>query len=505
MSKHYITAVLTASLLTACGGGGGGGSDTKETVQPASILTGSFVDSPVEGLRYETPTQKGLTNEQGEFKYVAGESVTFYLGGTQLGVTLGASLVTPFSLFGITPLTSESEIIVALSSNTINSFDRALNVATLLQTFDIDANPENGINLGSSHSDLKNIAIPLLVKARTFENQTKLSNAKVLTGVSQGRTFGDATQHLYKSLDIEIESSLTSTFKSSQNNKQLGTVSFEYNADGKIIRENTDTDNNGVSDITKTFNYDSNGNLVQTSNSATNTTETLSYDGNQNLLTRLINRASGNDTQENYNYVNNKLERFELDQNADGSIDTTTRYTYNAQGKISSYDVDRDGDGAIDSLSTYSYLNNNLSSYSEDSDNDGIPNIIIAYSYDNNGNRTSQNVDLSAIGAPNSISTFEYDTQNNATRYEQDRNMDGTTDYIEAYAYDKNNKRTLFKRDLNANGTWDVVAQYSYDINGNRIKMIEDSDGNGIVDKLWTGNYQAAVLTNTWEIILGKL
>ena len=504
MSKHYITAALTASLLTACGGGGGG-SDTKETIPPESILTGSFVDSPVEGLRYETPTQKGLTNNLGEFKYVAGESVTFFLGGTQLGVTLGASLVTPFSLFGITPLTSEHEIIEALSGNDTNSFDRALNVATLLQTFDIDANPENGINLGSSHSDLNSITIPLLVKARTFENQTELNNAKTLANVSQSRTFGDATQHLYNSLDIEIESSLTSTFTSIQNNKPLGTVSFEYNADGKIISESTDTDNNGTSDITKTFTYDSIGDLVQTSNSATNTTETLSYDGNHNLLTRLINRASGNDTQENYDYVDNKLERFELDQNADGSIDTITRYTYNAQGKISSYDIDRDGDGTIDSLSTYSYLNNNLSSYSEDSDNDGIPNIVIAYSYDNNGNRTSQNINLSAIGAPNTIATFEYDTQNNATLYEQDRNMDGTTDYTEAYAYNKNNKRTLVKRDLDADGTWDVVAQYSYDINGNRTKMIEDSDGNGIVDKIWTGNYEAAVLENTWEIILGKL
>jgi hypothetical protein len=35
--------------------------------------------------------------------------------------------------------------------------------------------------------------------------------------------------------------------------------------------------------------------------------------------------------------------------------------------------------------------------------------------------------------------------------------------------------------------------------------MLQDSDGNGVADKVWVGDYQSAVLENTWDAILGKL
>jgi len=500
MSKHYLVAAISASLLTACGGGG-----SDDTTPSAPVLTGTFIDSPVEGLRYETPTQSGLTNEFGEFIYLEGESITFHLGGTQLGVTQGASQITPFSLYGIKALTSEFEISEALIGDNVNSFDRALNTATLLQTFDTDGNPENGINLGLSDEKLKSIIIPMLVKAPIFENQTALNDAKTLAGISQTRSLGDATKHLYNSLDIEIKSSLTSKFTSIQNNKQLSAISFEYNSDGKLISENTDTNNDGEIDINKTFIYDNTGNLSQVTNSASKTVESLNYDTDNNLLSRFIDSEQGSDTEESYIYQNNKLARFDLDQNADGSIEVSTQYTYNPQGSLSSIEVDRNGDDAADSVSSYSYQNSKLISYTADDNNDGTPNIIITYTYDEKGNRTSQNIDLSAEGIPNSIGTFKYDSQNNPVLYEQDHNLDGIADYIEAYSHDKNNLRTLYKRDINADGIWDIVAQYFYDINGNRVKMIEDSNGNGIADKVWTGDYQAAIFDNTWDIILGKL
>ena len=63
MNKHYSMPALALSVLTACNSGGSG-DDAKltENPTPAAILTGSFIDSPVEGLRYETPSQSGLTN-----------------------------------------------------------------------------------------------------------------------------------------------------------------------------------------------------------------------------------------------------------------------------------------------------------------------------------------------------------------------------------------------------------------------------------------------------------
>jgi len=506
MNKHFMIAVVTSSFLTACGGGGGGGEESDQIIPPsASPLTGAFIDSPVKGLRFETPTQSGLTNELGEFIYLAGETVTFYVGGTLLGVALGDDVISPFSLLGIQPLSTEFSISSALAGNEVNSFDRAINIATLLQTLDIDDNPENGIDLGTSHADLANLEISINIKARHFENQESISKAKALTGITNVRSYGDAAQHIYQSLGISVESNLASSFTSKQNDEQLESVNYEYNPEGQLTTENTDSNSDGATDITKTYSYDDNGNLAQITNSATETVETLTYDTNNNILTRLIDTPHGNDSNESYLYTDNKLERFSLDQNADGSVEVSTEYFYNSQGDITRYEVDRDGDGVVDSVSSYSYLNNSLLSYSEDNDNDLIPNILIAYTYDENGNRTSQNVDLSVEGVPNTIATFTYDKNNNAIRYEQDKDLDGLPNYIETYTYDKNNNRTSYKRDIDANGTWDVFTQYFYDRNGNRIKMLEDNDGNGIVDKIWTGDYQPAILDNSWDAILGKL
>jgi len=509
MNKNYIIAILATSALTACGGGGGGSSDeAKATTPPStspSTLTGTFVDSPVKGLRFESPTQSGLTNELGEFDYLEGEAVTFYIGGTQLGVALGSDVITPFSLLGINPLTTEADISDALSGEEVRSFDRAINIATLLQTLDIDANPENGIDLGESHAKLASLNISINVKARHFESQETLTKVKELTGISTIRSYGDAAQHIYSSLGVNVESNLASSFTSTQNNEQLESVNYEYNPEGQLAAESTDINNDGEVDIIKSYNYDDNGNLAQITNSATETVETLTYDANNNLLTRLIDNAQGSDSLESYSYTNNKLQRFNLDQDADGEAEASTQYFYNSQGDITRYEVDRDGDNVAESISLYTYNNGSLLSYSEDNDNDQIPNILIAYTYDENGNRTSQNVDLSAEGAPNTIGTFTYDQNNNVIRYEQDQDIDGLPNYIETYTYDKNNNRTSYKRDIGANGTWDVFAQYFYDLNGNRIKMLEDNDGNGIVDKIWTGDYQPAILDNSWDAILGKL
>ncbi|MFE6933516.1 CocE/NonD family hydrolase [Streptomyces sp. NPDC057699] len=45
---------------------------------------------PVAGLKYETPTCRGLTDERGEFQYEDGERIAFLVGDTAIGHTLAA-------------------------------------------------------------------------------------------------------------------------------------------------------------------------------------------------------------------------------------------------------------------------------------------------------------------------------------------------------------------------------------------------------------------------------
>ena len=69
-------------VLTGCGGEGGSGGGTK----PATVLAGTFVNSPTKGIKYAAMPSgvAGTTDENGTFKYQDGDSVTF---SVDLGVT----------------------------------------------------------------------------------------------------------------------------------------------------------------------------------------------------------------------------------------------------------------------------------------------------------------------------------------------------------------------------------------------------------------------------------
>jgi hypothetical protein len=104
---NSLSVVLVISFtLTACGGGGdGGGGGTQPVAAPS---TGVVTDSPVQGLPYSsTPSGlSGLTGPNGEFLYRAGDSVTFSIGGQQIGVAPGQPQITPFTLLGRTSVPS---------------------------------------------------------------------------------------------------------------------------------------------------------------------------------------------------------------------------------------------------------------------------------------------------------------------------------------------------------------------------------------------------------------
>ena len=105
-------------------------------------LTGVFIDAPVKGLQYSTLTQSGVTNDQGEFKYIAGEEVIFKIDGLEIGTVRGASEV---------PVTMLPQYI---------------DVARLLQSLDIDVLEElidiSGIKISDNlKNQLKDLHIKL--------------------------------------------------------------------------------------------------------------------------------------------------------------------------------------------------------------------------------------------------------------------------------------------------------------------------------------------------------
>ena len=123
MNKKIIYSSLMAFMLLS-----GCGSDIKNGTFNLSNsegnLTGTFIDSEVEGVKYITSSGvEGYTNSKGEYKYNDGDEVDFFVNNLKLGSTKAQELTTVFDL------------------------DYPEKVALLLQSIDTDGNPNNGIQL----------------------------------------------------------------------------------------------------------------------------------------------------------------------------------------------------------------------------------------------------------------------------------------------------------------------------------------------------------------------
>ena len=126
--------VLGALSIISTGGGGTGRKSSSD------ILEGIFLDSwAVEGLSYTTDTQSGITDIGGRFRYRPGETVRFFIGDIEFGITTVKSRLT----------------LVNLVPGAIDETDTTvLMMSRFLQTLDSDHDPGNGITITASMRDL---------------------------------------------------------------------------------------------------------------------------------------------------------------------------------------------------------------------------------------------------------------------------------------------------------------------------------------------------------------
>src|SRR5690606_4767761 len=120
------------SLLTACGGGGGSSSSTPDTEE--EVLVGAFLDSAVNNLSYSSPSYSGSTDILGTFEYAEGETTTFSYLGLVIGtvtMTPSKNIITPLELVGVTDTDNQT----------------VKNLVVMLQSMDIDKDPDDGIEL----------------------------------------------------------------------------------------------------------------------------------------------------------------------------------------------------------------------------------------------------------------------------------------------------------------------------------------------------------------------
>lgn len=127
--RFFSCLVLVWLLITALTGCD---STSSETQFDEGIKTGQFIDSAVGNIAYRTATQSGYTNDNGEFFYRSGETVTFSIGSIDLPGATARGVITPLDLVG-----------VSFANDT-----QVLNISRLLLSLDTDGNPDNGIQIG---------------------------------------------------------------------------------------------------------------------------------------------------------------------------------------------------------------------------------------------------------------------------------------------------------------------------------------------------------------------
>jgi uncharacterized protein len=133
----------------------------------ADTATGVFA-GPISGLRYQTPTKTGITNECGEYQYRKGESVTFLVGGLVLGSVEGA------------PRVNLAQLVNRVDGKIDRLHDPIVtNLARLIQTLDQDGSVENGVTIAPIVHELIE---PMVINF----NQADTDAAKAPEGATSG-------------------------------------------------------------------------------------------------------------------------------------------------------------------------------------------------------------------------------------------------------------------------------------------------------------------------------
>jgi hypothetical protein len=124
------------------------------TTQFAHPRRGHFIDAPVKGLTYITPTNWGETSEAGAFDYFPGETVDLWVGPVHLGQSGTDKRISPLDIF-------QADI----------EDPRVVNMARLLQSLDADGAPKDKIDVRASVIDCLEDALEEVSPAPSSESE----------------------------------------------------------------------------------------------------------------------------------------------------------------------------------------------------------------------------------------------------------------------------------------------------------------------------------------------
>ena len=476
-----LTAVVTGSVDTSTIGNytltysatDSTGNSATSIIRTIEVVenTGKIVGIVVSGMSYNTATQSGVTDVQGQYRYLAGESITFSIGDTPIGDTITAKAeISMLDLLPETTLYTTYSQIYNLGKLLENhpkniAFFRFSNTLSLLESVDEDSNPDNGINIlpelldmfSGVEIDMQQHIYYLAGKGRRWGKGDKKLKRILQPAASMGLidsgnipNYGISLDNYYRLNNIEHQFSVKSiTHTDSDANGTIDDIEIEtYDAQGNIISITEDTDNDGNIDRSRTYTYNDNGQQLSR------------LDGNHD--------GSSLTSANYYTYdINGNQTIYQGDNNGDGNINSRSAYVYDAYGNRLSYTNDNDADGVIDSINTDTYDENSNNIYSSnDGDNDGAIDNSGEYTYDNQGNQLTSKGYSGDKGTLTSESIYTYDTMGNRLTSQNDWDADGNFDNNSFSTYDSNNNILTRESDYNGDNVIDFYSTYTYDVNG---------------------------------------
>jgi len=260
-------SLATSILLVGCGGGA---SDivNKQTQMAGDRETGYFIDSPVEGLEYQTESgDKGVTDKYGRFSYKAGEKVQFKIGKLLLGE------VSPDDEGLVTPAT------LAENNETLK-----VQFLRVFQALDSDENASNGIT----------------IPKEVVESLSKLPKEEHIAKVAKDDTLLSIDKTLADKLDEDYDGHIdvNKTKAETHFNDSIDKWKSGHKPDKDTKEEHkTDNDNNNSKEHTKDAQKDKNehnktkysgafdiNNYPKTQNLTQEIKDALAYMGNEERL-----------------------------------------------------------------------------------------------------------------------------------------------------------------------------------------------------------------------------
>ncbi|WP_237067345.1 RHS repeat domain-containing protein [Microbulbifer guangxiensis] len=449
---------------------------TSSTAAAPAIQTGVLAEVVIAGLAYRTETRSGITSAAGEFSYVRGETVQFFLGDTPIGFAVRAQERLRFlDLFPDVRLYRNFNQLRALYGSAPFSrerieFNRFHNTLFLLEAFDRDSDLRNGIELDPGVRDLlDNVLFDLEAEALDFARHNIpliyfRNRADALGLVDSGAVVdtGMVLDAYYEAVGL-VSGFYVPVFKSRDFFVDEFLDEFErltYDDDGNITELITDSDREILRRVSRFATYDDFGNIL-----------TWSFEPDAFLVDDEFAEFE-------YDSAGNLISlREDLDGN--GAFDRVRNWAYDFGDRFFSiaYSGDGDGDGVFEEAFTVEYQldeRGRLQSVRRDDE------LLAEFTFQENGRTASEMIFSPRTG--DFLRVIEFDESGRVSSLRRRIGDEGEGHWDFFYGSRDNLVRARFTRSGALFVDYRILVEWEYDIRGNLVLYTVDLREDGDID-----------------------